>query len=303
MGAGNKKMELSALSSLARAYSAEQYPDLAVNAANDALSLSQQLGLTGSRAIILELLAKIHLSARQPAAAKEAANEAVAVFKANNDSVGVQGLEKLLANIAVAAEKEVETKKDEAEKYETRRDMEMLSLRKCAEAAMKRDYTAYRIHFQQLKDAQTITDQDWSEAFAFTADDEEMQEWVRVISQRMSPGQHHKIISNEMIYHIFRVTGMHYGPGFRLNKVGAYTIDKHPIKDINTFAAYTVLPIMTQWDHIPAGEDWEMKAAPGHAGILDCALQAGAVQRCLKYDDEMKWWDYPELWENGPVAR
>merc|ERR1712066_697423 len=113
------------------------YPILAVNAANDALSLSQQLGQTGSRAIILERLAKIHLSARQPEAANEAANEAIAVFKENNDSDGVQRIEKLSATITAASEKE------EEEKHETQRDMEMLSLRKCAEAAMKRDYNEY----------------------------------------------------------------------------------------------------------------------------------------------------------------
>merc|ERR1711972_510174 len=100
-------------------YCADQYPNLAVNAANDALSLSQELGQTGSRATILERIAKIHLSARQPEAAKEAANEAITVFKENNDSEGVQRIEKLSANIAAASEKEAEAKKEEAEKHET----------------------------------------------------------------------------------------------------------------------------------------------------------------------------------------
>merc|ERR1711933_254387 len=109
-----------------------------------------------------------------------------------------QRIEKLSSNIAAALEKEVEAKKEEAEKHETQRDIEMLSLRKCAEAAMKRDIDEYRKHYKQLENAETLTDQDWTEQFALIEDDEEMMMWLTEISKR-GPGMHHKIISNEMM--------------------------------------------------------------------------------------------------------
>lgn len=69
-----------------------------------------------------------------------------------------------------------------------------------------------------------------------------------------------------LLYYVFRMGAMGYGPGFRLVKQAHRLGDQGP-----TSQGYGTLNLM---DTCP---DWEERAA-WHPGILDCVLQVGAVR-------------------------
>jgi hypothetical protein len=283
--AGNKIAEARGLQSLARAHAADRYPEVAVDTANEALLLAEQLADKALQANLLLDIARINLASGQLQSAKDAGDRAGVVYKELPDAEGVKSVEELTTSIVNALQEEPERKRKEDEQYQLDREMELLALRAATDALATRNEDEFVTKYEKLEECKTLTDEDWSKAFAMYQDDDAAQGWMEQTLSK-HPGWRHRIVSGQAFYTAFRYGGMHYGPGFRLTELAGTTIDCHPM-DTKTLNA-SVLRLWNQWEYCP--DEWEGMAW-WHAGMLDCALQVGAVRMGIHVDDLTKWYE------------
>lgn len=288
--AGNQQKEARSLQSLARAHSADKYAEVALDCANEALLLAERFADKAFQAALLEDIARIHLAAGQLQPAKDAGDRAGLVYKELVDSAGLESVQALLASIAEAIEKEPERKRKEEEQYQLDREIDLLALRGVTDAISTRNEDEFKAKYEKLDECKTLTAEDWSQAFAAYADDE-TQGWIESTLEK-HPGQRLRLVNGIMHYTGFRHGGMHYGPGFRLTEIACTNIDCHPL-DLKTLNA-GVLQLWNTWDYNP--DDWEGHTW-WHAGVLDCALQVGAVRQGVYIDDLTRWYEKKEIME------
>lgn len=250
--------------SLARAHSAENWPDEAMEVANTAISVFVELGDKLSHARALQLFAELHLLASEFDGALQAAEKSASFFKEMGDADGEASAQRLVTSIKVSLDVNPALEKEMAKKKEVQREIDLLLLNEVASALSQRNEVDFKEKYEKLDRCQNLTADDMTSALApaLQVDYDETQEWIS--SALHGTPQQHIYTERTTCYMMSRHGGMHYGPNLRLCRIFGHTMPM-----IESKSCYAVIQMHAE----QRDSDWE-GISMYHPPMYDCGLQA-----------------------------
>jgi len=236
--------------------------------ARDALQIFQDVDDKILQAQLLRDMARWEVSCSSFAAATGTVENALTLFKELSDTEGVANMEQELGVIEETSAQESAWQVEEAKKNRAQQEIDDLVFGDLVQAMKTKDPSLLTEAWERLFASPMVSrDQEADIIRSICEHDVQEEMWFMSALGKRQEGQRHFIMNSEDLYFYFRATGMHYGPGFRLNNNVA--AGDNP-RESTAWGLLHLFAVDLEPNHSWEAMSW------WHPGMLDCALQVNA---------------------------
>eukprot|EP00931_Biecheleriopsis_adriatica_P101774 TRINITY_DN76853_c0_g1_i1.p1 TRINITY_DN76853_c0_g1~~TRINITY_DN76853_c0_g1_i1.p1 ORF type:complete len:569 (-),score=176.22 TRINITY_DN76853_c0_g1_i1:54-1760(-) len=270
LGASDKWAAPRARSSVVKALISLGKRKEALVEAENALTAAEELKSTRWQAWSLREVALLKLNAGKVDEARKAADRAMILFKNLGDLIGEAGCNEILGQAVEQRGAFEQTAANEKEAEELiqrlKRAMETLDAPEFKEV-LRLCYEHECVFTEHVEEAcSPVIARDPQGMYEFFLRHQPDGKW-KIDPEEERRFKNSQQFDRRLMYYVFRLGGMGYGPGFRLNKT-YYRLGSEPGHESHAVGTLNLM------EECP---DWEEKAL-WHPGVLDCVLQVGACR-------------------------